>query len=105
MLIYLVTSAIFIVTFLGILTEKLHRGIIGISGAVLMVSFGTWMHFYDQAKAIKAIDFQTLGLLLGMMLLVGLLKTTGFFEYLALLTAKMSKGDPWKLLLYLGAIT
>ena len=46
-----------------------------------------------------------MGLLLGMMILVSMLSDTGFFQYLAILTAKRSQGDPWKLLLILGGIT
>jgi len=61
--------------------------------------------FYSQESALGAVDFDTLGLLLGMMVLVSMLADTGFFQYLAILTAKRSKGDPWKLMLILGAIT
>ena len=70
-----------------------------------MVLVGTAMDFYSQEQAFHAIDFNTLGLLLGMMILVAMLSLTGFFEYLATLTAKKSGGNPWYLLLFLGGTT
>jgi Na+/H+ antiporter NhaD/arsenite permease-like protein len=55
--------------------------------------------------AIEAIDFETLGLLLGMMILVALLQPTGFFEYVAIQSGRLSKGRPLYLLILLGSIT
>ncbi|NIN63409.1 MAG: hypothetical protein GTO63_01575, partial [Anaerolineae bacterium] len=63
------------------------------------------MGFYSQEGALEAIDFNTLALLLGMMILVSMLRRTGFFEYLAILTAKRSGGSPWFLLVTLGTVT
>jgi Na+/H+ antiporter NhaD/arsenite permease-like protein len=71
----------------------------------LMIIVGRLMHFYSEEAAIDAIDFSTLGLLLGMMILVAMLEPTGFFEYLAVLAARASKGKPVRLFFLLGAIT
>ena len=60
-------------------------------GALSMVLLGHAMGFYDQHAALAYIDFNTIGLLMGMMMLVGMLGDTGFFGYLAIKTAKMSK--------------
>ena len=70
-----------------------------------MVLVGMAMGFYSQEQAFHSIDFNTLGLLLGMMILVVMLSHTGFFEYMATLTAKRSGGNPWYLLLFLGGTT
>jgi Na+/H+ antiporter NhaD/arsenite permease-like protein len=70
-----------------------------------MVVVGIGMGFYSQEAALASVDFNTLGLLLGMMILVSMLARTGFFEYVATLTAKRSKGNPWYLLLILGTVT
>jgi Na+/H+ antiporter NhaD/arsenite permease-like protein len=102
---YLLSGILFLITFAAILSEKVHRTIIAMVGAALMVAVGILRGFYDQEAAIAAIDFNTLGLLLGMMILVAMLARTGFFEYLATYTAKRSKGDPWKLLVVLSVIT
>lgn len=102
---YIVSGLICLIIFIAILSEKVHRTIIALAGAVLMVSVGMALNFYSQEQALEAIDFNTLGLLAGMMILVNMLERTGFFQYLATVTAKKSKGKPWLLLLILGAIT
>ena len=53
----------------------------------------------------RAIDFNTLALLFGMMVIVAVLRRTGYFEYIAVMTAKRTKGSPWILLVSLGTIT
>lgn len=100
-----IAGGIFTITFGIILSEKIHRTIIALFGALVMVAVGMYMGFYSQGKALESIDFNTLGLLLGMMIIVSMLQKTGFFEYLAIITAKKTKGDPWLLVVMLGTIT
>jgi Na+/H+ antiporter NhaD/arsenite permease-like protein len=100
-----VSSVIFVTTFVLILSERVHRTIVAMSGAAVMVAVGMLMGFYSQDQALHAIDFNTLGLLLGMMILVRVLEQTGFFQYVAILTAKRSRGNAWFLLVTLGTIT
>lgn len=95
----------FLVSLVLIFSEKLNRSIIAIAGGVLMVVLGKSLHFYSEEAALEAIDFNTLGLLLGMMILVAMLEPTGFFEYLAVLAARASKGKPIRLFVLLGSIT
>ncbi|HEY3474660.1 MAG TPA: ArsB/NhaD family transporter [Anaerolineales bacterium] len=101
----ILSSLIFLVSLVLIFSEKVHRSIVAIAGGVLMVSLGKLMHFYSEAAALEAIDFNTLGLLLGMMMLVAMLEPTGFFEYLAVRAARASKGKPLRLFVLLGSIT
>ncbi|MBI2560625.1 MAG: ArsB/NhaD family transporter [Planctomycetes bacterium] len=100
-----IAGFIFIVVFGIIISEKIHRTIIALVGAVIMVLVGMYLGFYSQGEALKAIDFNTIGLLMGMMIIVNMLKRTGFFEYLATIAAKKTKGSPWLLMLILGSIT
>lgn len=97
--------AIFVITYVGILSERIHRTIIALSGAVLVIAIGSWFSFYDVHQAVEAIDFNTISLLLGMMIVVGIFKETGFFQYLAIRAAKLARGRPWLLLVYLGLVT
>lgn len=101
----LVATGIFAATFALLLTERVHRMIVAMVGALVMLVAGLLMGFYSQELALAAIDFNTLGLLLGMMILVRLLEQTGFFEFVAILTGKRSGGKPWRLLIVLGAAT
>jgi Na+/H+ antiporter NhaD/arsenite permease-like protein len=100
-----VATAIFAVTFLAITADWAHHTIVAWIGAVAMVAAGLFMGFYSQEHALAAIDFNTLGLLLGMMLLMAMLSKTGVFEYLAIQAGQRSGGDPWRLLLLLGGLT
>ncbi|PKN84576.1 MAG: citrate transporter, partial [Chloroflexi bacterium HGW-Chloroflexi-7] len=100
-----ISSLIFVVGLVLIFSEKLNRTITSMIGAVLMVVFGLFFHFYSEEQVIGSIDFNTLGLLLGMMILVSILEPTGFFQYLAVWVGKLSKGKPVRLLLFLGGIT
>jgi Na+/H+ antiporter NhaD/arsenite permease-like protein len=99
------TFVIFFGSLILIFWEKINRSIVAISGAVLMIGMGKILGFYNEDLAIQAIDFNTLGLLLGMMILVAMLEPTGFFEYLAVLAARASKGKPVRLFILLSIVT
>lgn len=101
----LVSSVIFVLALILILTEKMNRSIVAIAGAVLMVGAGTALEFYSQDEAVTAIDFNTLGLLFGMMVLVALLEPTGFFQFLAVWAARLSRGRLVRLMVLLGTVT
>ncbi|MFA5835328.1 MAG: ArsB/NhaD family transporter [Bellilinea sp.] len=101
----ILTTLIFIICLVLIFTDKLNRAIAAMGGAVLMVVLGLAMGFYSEEEAVAAVDTNTLGLLLGMMILVALLEPTGFFQYLAVWVARLSKGRPMRLLVLLGVVT
>ena len=98
-------TVIFFGSLIVIFSEKLHRSITAIAGGASMVVVGRLLRFYSEEAALDAIDFNTLGLLLGMMMLVAMLEPTGFFQYLAVLAARASKGKPVRLFVLLGGIT
>ena len=100
-----VSLIIFVITFGLIISEKMHRTVIAFFGAVVMVLFGIAGNFYTPSDALHAIDFNTLGLLMGMMVLVAILETTGAFQYLGIFVAKKTKGNPWLLVVALGTLT
>lgn len=101
----LVALTIFVVTFFFILTERIHRTVIGLFGAMAMVLAGSYLDFYHPHEVLEVVDFNTLGLLFGMMLLVGMLEQTGVFQFMGIWTAKKTQGSPWKLMVALSAIT
>jgi Na+/H+ antiporter NhaD/arsenite permease-like protein len=101
----IIAAAIFILCLAVIFAEKIHRTTIAISGALLMVAAGIRLGFYSEAKAVAAVDFTTIGLLLGMMILVAMLEPTGFFQFLAVWAGRISKGRPVRLLVLLGMVT
>lgn len=96
-----VAIVIFVAAYALIISEKVHRTIVGIFGAMLMIIFG----IIDQDTAIHHIDFNTLGLLMGMMIIVNVTSETGLFNFLAIWAAKKVKAQPVKLLVALSALT
>lgn len=101
----ILATVIFFGSLIIIFSEKVHRSITAIAGGALMVVVGRILHFYSEEAALHAIDFNTLGLLLGMMMLVAMLEPTGFFQYLAVLAARSSKGKPVRLFILLSVVT
>ncbi len=99
------SSLVFIISLVLIFSEKLHRSITAIAGAVFIVGLGKVLGFYSEEAALEAIDFNTLGLLLGMMILVAMLEPTGFFQYVSVWAARASKGNPVRLFILLGSVT
>ena len=96
-----VAIVIFVAAYALIISEKIHRTIIGICGAMLMILLG----IISQETAIHHIDFNTLGLLMGMMVIVNITSETGLFNYLAIWAAKKVKAKPISLLVALSILT
>lgn len=91
---------IFLITYGLIISEQVHRTIIALFGAMLMVLAGV----ISQEEAIAHIDFNTLALLIGMMIQVLVLSKTGLFRYLSVWAAQKTNGNPVALLLALSVL-
>ncbi len=99
---HLVTAvAVFGITYSLIVTEKFNRTTIAMFGAVLMMIFNV----ESQKKAIHHIDFNTIFLLIAMMIIVTIMRKTGIFEYMAIKIAKISNGDPWRIAVLFALLT
>jgi Na+/H+ antiporter NhaD/arsenite permease-like protein len=97
------TSAfVLVVSYVLIFSERMHRTIAAIFGAVVMIGVGMWMGFYTQEAAILAVDGNTILLLAAMMMLVALLRPTGAFDFTAVYITRWAKGSPKLLLIYLS---
>lgn len=97
----IVAVVIFVCALALIAFEWVHRTKVALAGAAAMVVLG----ILDQNEAIAAIDWATLGLLAGMMVIVGLTEPTGVFTFLALRAAQLSKGRPVALIFLLAVVT
>ncbi len=106
-----VVLAIFAISFVLILAEYLHRTIAAWFGSVIMLLYGHWTGVFEthgdslEHTMLGWIEFEVIGLLLGMMVFAAILELCGFFEFIAIKAAKMSGGDPWKLIVLLGTFT
>ncbi|NLI97492.1 ArsB/NhaD family transporter [bacterium] len=96
-----VAIAIFVASYIAIATEKIDRTVVALVGAALMLIVGS----IDQADAFLHIDLNVIFLLAGMMIIVNIIKRSGLFEWLAISSAKLSKGRPLLLLIVLSLLT
>ncbi|NFA61401.1 hypothetical protein EXM63_12975 [Clostridium botulinum] len=94
-------AIIFIIVYALIISEKVNRVVASLSGAAIMLI----LKLITQENAFLKIDFNTIGLLVGMMIIVNITKRTGVFEYIAIKAAKFSKGSPIKILILFSIIT
>ena len=92
---------VFVLVMIVIISEKVHRAVVAVGGAVLLIILGV----LDIETGVSYIDYNTIGLLIGMMLFVAVVKHSGIFEYLAVKSAKIAKGDPWKMMIVFIIIT
>ncbi|WP_272507207.1 ArsB/NhaD family transporter [Clostridium aestuarii] len=97
----LIPTVIFLIVYALIVSEKLNRVVAALGGAAIMLA----LKLISQQEAFAKIDFNTISLLIGMMLIVNITKRTGLFEYVAIKAAKFSKGNPLTLLIVFSLIT
>src|ERR1051326_6825306 len=96
-----VSTCVLAVTYALIISEKVNRSIVALVGAGLMSLVGV----LDQAEAIRGIDWNTIGLLTGMMILVSISRRSGMFQYIAIWSAKTARAHPAGILLLLQVTT
>ncbi|QAA77082.1 MAG: hypothetical protein BIP78_1316 [Candidatus Bipolaricaulis sibiricus] len=96
---------VFVAAYALIFSGYLHRTVAALIGAVAMIVAGSALGFYAHRAAVASIDADTLWLLFGMMALVGLLRETGFFQYIAIRAAKIARGNPTVLFISFGLCT
>jgi Na+/H+ antiporter NhaD/arsenite permease-like protein len=89
--------------------ELVHRAVIALFGAAIIIMIIVSTGIIGAADsfefAINSVDFNTIGLLLGMMIIVAILAETGIFQYIGIKLSKISKGSLYKLLVLLGTFT
>ena len=97
----LYAGVLFVLTYVLIITDRMNRAVISLSAACLMILGGV----LTQEAAFEGVDFNTLGLLTGMMVIVGISKNSGVFQFLAIWSAKRVNADPWGILVMLVMVT
>ena len=97
----IVASSILIIVYLILFSEKINRAVIALIGAAIMIFTGV----LTQTHALEGIDFNTLILLIGMMIIVGIAEKSGVFKYLAIWAVQKTKVNPRGLLIVLAGIT
>ncbi len=100
-----VAVAIFVGVYVLVATERIHRVAAALGGAALVLGLGIVGSDEAFYSAETGIDWDVIFLLLGMMLVVGVIRRTGVFEYLAIRSAKLARGRPYRVLVLLVLVT
>jgi Na+/H+ antiporter NhaD/arsenite permease-like protein len=98
---FTLSIVIFVGVYALIIWDKFDRAVIALSGAMLMVL----LRVLNQEEAFAAIDYNTIGLLVAMMIIVMIMRRTGIFEYLGIIMVKASKANPFRLLILVSITT
>jgi len=96
-----VSTFVLAITYATIMSEKVNRAIVALVGTGVMILVGV----LDQEEALRGIDWNTIGLLTGMMILVSISRRSGMFQYLAIWSAKAAKAHPAGILFILQITT
>ncbi len=94
-------AGILVATYAAVISERINRAVAALLGACLMVSLG----ILNQEQAVEGVDFNTIGLLIGMMVIVSVVRRSGLFEFLAIWSAKRVAAHPAGIMLMLQAVT
>ena len=96
-----IAIAIFAITYALIVSERVHKTTAALAGGAAVIAFGV----LDTEEAFEAIDLNVIFLLAGMMVLAGTLARTGFFQWVAIRSVRLSRGEPFRLLIILCVVT
>ena len=96
-----ISVLVFLAVMAAIISEKVHRTVAAIAGAVILIC----LNVLSVDDAIGYIDFSTVGVLIGMMLFVAVVRNSGLFEYVAIKAAKLAGGNPWRIMLLFTLLT
>ena len=96
-----VATIVFVLSYVFVIADRINRSIIAMLGAGAMIVAGV----LSQDEAIRGIDFNTIALLTGMMVLVAIARRCGMFEYVAVWSAKRGRAQPWAMLAMLSLVT
>ena len=96
-----ISVLVFLFVMAAIISEKVHRSVAAMAGAVVLLLF----HVLSIDEATSYVDINTIGVLVGMMLFVAVVKNSGLFEYVAIKAAKLTKGRPMAIMVVFAVIT
>lgn len=98
----MITAAVILcLAYVFIISERINRAVVSLLGAGALMILGV----LNQDLAVEGVDFNTIFLLIGMMIIVGIMKESGIFQYVAILSAKMVRANPRLLLISLAFVT
>ncbi len=100
-IVQLLTLVVFILTYILIIDERIHRAVAAMAGAAVVVFLG----IVPWESMLEHVDFGTIFLLMGMMIIINVARHSGLFEYIAIITAKKARGSPIMVLILFSLVT
>jgi len=98
-------TTIFILAYVVIVSEKVHKTVVAVFAASLMLVLKILSQYEAFHVEELGVDWNVIFLLIGMMIIINLMRPTGFFEYIAIKSAKAGKGDPMKIMIIFAIVT
>ncbi|MEO8468764.1 MAG: ArsB/NhaD family transporter [Chloroflexota bacterium] len=96
-----IAAVIFLITYAVIASDRINKTIAALLGGLAMIVFKV----VDQEEGFHAVDFNVIFLLAGMMVMAGILRRTGFFQWVAIRSIKIAGGHPFRLMIVLSFVT
>jgi len=96
-----IAGGIFLITFALIVSDRVHRTVSALLGGIAMILLGV----LTQETAFDAVDWNVIFLLAGMMIIANVLRETGLFQWIAVQSVRLGKGDPFRILIILVIVT
>ena len=94
-------AGIFLITYAFIVSDKVHRTIVALLGGLTIILVGV----IDQGQAFNSIDWNVIFLLAGMMIIANVLRQTGIFQWIAVQSVRLGKGNPFRIMIILVLVT
>jgi len=100
-----IATSIFILAYVLIVSEKIHKTIIALAGASLMILLGIVTQEEAFSNIELGVDWNVIFLLFSMMVIINIMKPSGLFEYIAIRSAKFAKGEPFRIMVVFSVVT
>ncbi|HDH02013.1 MAG TPA: hypothetical protein ENH17_02665 [Nitrospirae bacterium] len=98
-------TTIFLISYVVIISEKVHKTVVALFAASLMLVLKILSQYEAFHVEELGVDWNVIFLLIGMMIIINLMRPTGFFEYIAIKSAKAGKGDPMRIMIIFAVVT
>ncbi len=100
-----VATSIFVLAYALIVSERIHKTVVALSGAALMILLGIVTQEEAFSSVELGVDWNVIFLLFSMMVIINIMRPTGIFEYIAIRSAKFAKGRPFMIMAVFSVVT
>jgi Na+/H+ antiporter NhaD/arsenite permease-like protein len=103
--VFITATAVFIIAYALIISERIHKTIVALAGASLIIVLGILTQEEAFSSVEFGVDWNVIFLLFAMMVIINIMRPTGVFEYIAIKSAKLAKGRPFRIMAIFSVVT